>query len=60
MSNDARVVVPEAATLLAWAAELGIPIGEARGVEAAGAGEAAPGGPPQAATADDVLRALVV
>ena len=56
----ARVVVPEAATLLAWAAELGIPIGKARGVEAAGAREAAPGGPPPAATADDVLRALVV
>jgi pyruvate,orthophosphate dikinase len=56
----ARVVVPEAVTLLAWAAELGFPIGEAKGVEAAGAGEAAPGGPPPAATADDVLRALVV
>ena len=58
----ARVVVPEAATLRAWAAELGIPIGDADGVERAGVD--APGGAvppaPSAATADDVLRAMVV
>jgi len=56
----ARVVVPEAATLLAWAAELGIPIGEAEAAKTTSAGGAAPDAPPPAATADDVLRALVV
>ena len=58
----ARVAVPEAATLRAWAAELGIPIGDADEVERAGVD--APGGTvppaPSAATADDVLRAMVV
>ena len=58
----ARIVVPEAATLLAWATELGIPIGDADAGEPAGAGlgEAAPTAPAAPATADDVLRALVV
>jgi pyruvate,orthophosphate dikinase len=81
----ARVAVPQAATLRAWAAELGIPIGDAGSVRSAAAGPgalpgagaasdaaapsgsaAAPSEPPvpsgaaAAATADDVLRALVV
>ncbi len=67
----ARVVVPEVATLLAWAAELGIPIGDADAPAGAAPGAAAPGaaataGPPASsggaapATADDVLRALIV
>jgi pyruvate,orthophosphate dikinase len=58
----ARVVVPEVATLLAWAAELGIPIGDADAGEPARAalGAAAPTAPPATATANDVLRALVV
>jgi pyruvate,orthophosphate dikinase len=65
-------VVPEAATLLAWARELGIPIGDgdaaapsagaAAGEAAARAGGAAGtvSAAPTVATADDVLRALVV
>jgi pyruvate,orthophosphate dikinase len=78
----ASVVVPEAATLQAWAVELGIPFGEAvapDAVESTAAGRAAEtarigaaadaaidaaaaaqDGPPPAATADDVLRVLVV
>ncbi len=54
----AATVVPEAATLLAWARELAIPIGQAAPGEApaAGAGAALP----VVTTADDVLRALVV
>ena len=79
----ARETVPEAATLHAWAAELGVPVGDADSVAPpdappgavprAGAplgagvpsGTAAPSGLPvpsgaMAATADDVLRALVV
>ncbi len=62
----ARVAVPEAATLRAWAAELGIPIGDADSVGPAAVGPgaapdaAAPSGAAAAATADDVLRALVV
>jgi pyruvate,orthophosphate dikinase len=61
----ARVVVPEAATLQAWAVELGIPIGEAGGPDAAETGgivKAAVAGdrPLPAATTDDVLRALIV
>lgn len=40
--DGARTVVPEAATLLAWAAELGIPIGREEGeADAAGEGAAA-------------------
>ena len=55
------VVVPEAATLLAWAAELGIPIGGGRALEAAAdRAAAAADGPPAGVTADDVVRALVV
>jgi len=52
-------VVPEAATLLGWARELGIEV-EDGGVPSAGATRGA--APPEAAavTADDVLRALVV
>lgn len=59
-------VVPEAATLRAWARELGIPIGVADGaapvaVTATSAGAAEPAAAePAAATTDDVLRALVV
>jgi pyruvate,orthophosphate dikinase len=67
----ARIAVPQAATLRAWAAELGIPIGEPDSGEPAAAtpgaeaptGAAAPTEPPPpsgAATPDDVLRALVV
>ena len=64
----ARIAVPQAATLRAWAAELEIPIGDASSVEPAAAapsgasapsGAAAPTEPPPA-TADDVLRALFV
>jgi pyruvate,orthophosphate dikinase len=58
-----RIVVPEAATLLAWAAELGIPIGEVEGSRGASGrpGTDAAGAQPLAgATADDVLRVLVV
>ncbi len=54
----ARVVVPEAPPLLAWAVELGIPIGDAEVAEAAAPGAA--GDPPAGASADDVLRVLVV
>jgi pyruvate,orthophosphate dikinase len=63
----AAEVVPEAATLLGWARELGIPIGTEAPAEGATAGPepgAAPaeGGPePVAAvTPDDMLRALLV
>jgi len=51
-------VVPEVATLLAWARELGIPIGEEapEGETATSPGTAEPA----AVTTDDVLRALVV
>jgi pyruvate,orthophosphate dikinase len=53
-----RTVVPEAATLLSWAAELGIPIGEAEASgAAAGAGPEVQAIPPGA---DDIVRALVV
>jgi pyruvate,orthophosphate dikinase len=52
------VVVPEAAVLLGWAAELGIPIGRHEG--AAGAVEAAATTAPGGAEADDVMRALLV
>ncbi len=66
-----RVVVPEAATLLAWAAELGIPIGATEAGEAGPGPEPGPGSGPSAtaaaaatepggAAADDVLRALLV
>jgi len=58
-------VVPEAATLLAWARELDLALGDG---EAPGAGATASGGAatgagaakPAAFTADDVLRALIV
>ena len=60
--EDDRVVVPEAATLLAWAAELGIPLGTVDPGEpvAVAAGSVGSGEPPAPVTADDVLRALVV
>jgi pyruvate,orthophosphate dikinase len=57
-------VVPEAATLVAWARELGIAIGEAEGAmdpmvpEAAAPAAAALGG--SAVSSDDVLRCLAV
>jgi pyruvate,orthophosphate dikinase len=64
-------VVPEAATLLRWARELGITVEEKGPAEAPASAPAAPtGGPPEAApaearapgavTVDDVLRVLVV
>ncbi len=68
----AAAVVPEAAVLLSWARELGIPVGEGEpeapaaatgGVPTAPAPPAAPPAPPAAPpapTSDDVLRALVV
>ncbi len=53
------VVVPQAVTLRSWAADLGIPIGEAEG-EAAAPGEK-PGGPGGVVlTTDDVVRVLLV
>jgi pyruvate,orthophosphate dikinase len=63
-----RTVVPEAATLLSWAAELGIPIGAAPDVPAGigAAGETKARAPSAAAaevtgiTRDDALRLLVV
>jgi pyruvate,orthophosphate dikinase len=51
-------IVPEAATLLAWAKELGIPIGEAEGEPAAEAPAEAP--TTAELTADDVLRGLLI
>jgi pyruvate,orthophosphate dikinase len=58
----ARVVVPEVAILLAWAAELGIPIGEVNAgkPDHVALDMAAPTAALASATADDVLRALVV
>lgn len=57
----ASVVVPEAATLLAWAAALGIPIAEGgRPEDAAARAAAAVDGPSAGVTADDVVRMLVV
>jgi pyruvate,orthophosphate dikinase len=59
----AAEVVPEAATLLAWARELGIPIGAAAPVPAAEEPSPAASAEPGAAaqrTPDDLLRALLV
>jgi pyruvate,orthophosphate dikinase len=59
----AAEVVPEAATLLAWARELGIPIGAAAPVPAAEEPSPAASAEPGAAaqrTPDDMLRALLV
>ncbi len=59
----AATVVPEAATLLAWARDLGIAIGEeapTEGPATTGAPAADAAGTPDLITADDVLRALVV
>ena len=58
-------VVPEAATLLAWAREDGLELGDggtptAGGTPAGGATSTAGALEPAVATADDVLRALVV
>ena len=60
--GGARVPVPQVATLRAWAAELGIPIGDADLEEPAAVGStvAEPGGQPAPTTADDVLRTLAV
>jgi pyruvate,orthophosphate dikinase len=60
-----RVVVPEAATLLAWAAELGVPVGAATDPAAPtqvppGATQAASASEPGGAEAGDVLRSLLV
>jgi pyruvate,orthophosphate dikinase len=57
-----RVVVPEAAVLLGWAAELGIPI-DAAGEEAGGrtsATQDAAATEPGGVAADDVLRSMLV
>jgi len=51
-------VVPEAATLLAWARELGIPIVSAEEDRAVNLGDATAGG--VAVTTDDVVRALAI
>ena len=56
-------VVPEAATLLAWARERGIPIGEPEQAAGPAVGTPpapAPGPAPAGLTPDDVLRALTV
>jgi pyruvate,orthophosphate dikinase len=55
-------VVPEAATLLAWAKELGIPIGEADGEPAVEAPAAAPADKPAPVelNVDEVLRGLMI
>ena len=53
-------VVPEAATLLSWAGELGIEIGDAHKPEAAVASPGAQPGAHEKATTDDVLRGLLV
>jgi pyruvate,orthophosphate dikinase len=61
-----RVVVPEAAVLLGWAAELGIPVdaageADAAGGAGAGAGMDGTGGIASGAVAaDDVLRSLLI
>jgi pyruvate,orthophosphate dikinase len=64
--EGSTVIVPEAATLLAWAKELGIPIAEAEGepavepaVEAPAAAPAEPAAPAEL-NADDVLRGLMI
>jgi pyruvate,orthophosphate dikinase len=56
------VIVPEAATLLAWAKELGIPIGEAEGEPAVEAPAEAPAAAaaPAELNADEVLRGLMI
>ncbi len=53
-----RAVVPEAATLLAWASELGIPVDAPAAGEAAGPGDAPVSLEPVGS--DDILRALLV
>ena len=59
--GGARVPAPQVATLRAWAAELGILIGDADpGERADVAAVAATGEPPAAASPDGVLRTLVV
>jgi phosphohistidine swiveling domain-containing protein len=56
--EGSTVIVPEAATLLAWAKELGIPIGEAEGEPAVEAPAAVAA--PAELNADDVLRGLMI
>ena len=62
--RGSTAIVPEAATLLAWARELDIPVGEAAGVPAATPAAApaveSPAAAPAELTADDVLRALLI
>ena len=67
--QGSTAIVPEAATLLAWAKELGIPIGEGAGERSVEGPAAAPAAaaavePPAAAgaelTADDLLRGLLI
>jgi pyruvate,orthophosphate dikinase len=54
-------VAPDARTLLAWASELGIPIGdEAPGAAASGDAPAAATGATRKATPDDCLRAIAI
>ena len=56
-----RSIAPDAAVLLSWAEELGIPIGSAEEDEAAVAGDALPAGEAAADIGpDDLLRALLV
>ena len=56
-----RVVVPEAATLLAWARELGIPIGEGDAAAEVPADSVAPGAvAAPVATAEDAIRVLAI
>jgi pyruvate,orthophosphate dikinase len=62
-ASGVPTVVPEVPTLLGWARELGIPIGEEVSATGAAAPAADVAGPPQAPTkltTDDVLRVLVV
>ncbi|HEY4633444.1 MAG TPA: pyruvate, phosphate dikinase, partial [Candidatus Limnocylindrales bacterium] len=53
-------VAPDARTLLAWASELGIPIGDEAPAGAAAREPAAPTGTARKATPDDCLRAVAI
>jgi pyruvate,orthophosphate dikinase len=53
-------IVPEAATLLAWARELGIPIGDTEDVPAAQQPTPEVADAPAELTSDDVLRGLLI
>jgi pyruvate,orthophosphate dikinase len=58
--TGSTAVAPEAATLLVWAKELGIPIGTSEAATAAAEPEPAASSKPAALTADDVTRALMI